>query len=164
MGVLRRQFSASRECHSASPIGLHWIIHWSGHVKDFLHTKHLVLSYCMFLSTISQVGCPVWLVHLPHRHTAVHLAPCHKEGYSPLLVSCLHSSSTRGQLSIAGMQPLEIVKSIILHKYLVLLHEVLLPIISDAFSIAGMLEPQNHPGFLGQLHSGLGLREGKVLF
>ena len=21
----------------------------SGHVKDFLHTKHLVLSYCMFL-------------------------------------------------------------------------------------------------------------------
>jgi len=27
------------------------------------------------------------------------------------------------------------------------------------FSIAGMLEPQNHPGFLGQLHSDLGLRE-----
>ena len=40
-------------------------------------------------------------------------------------------------------------------KLLNLIFQQVVSYIFRAFSIAGMLVPQNHPGFLGQLHSGL---------
>jgi len=62
---------------------------WLPSTPPSLHTKHLVFSCSMLLSIISQVGLPMFGDHLPHRHTAVHLAPCRKEGCTVMSVSCL---------------------------------------------------------------------------